>query len=200
MVRRGTQARAEIVAAAARIASVEGLQGLSLRTLARSLGRSKSGLFAHFDSKEALQLAVLQHTERAMTERVVRPALVEPRGLPRIRALFRLWGVWAREQFPGGCVFVNASTELDDKPGPVRDALVASQSAWRETLRRAFEIAAEEGQLRPDAEPEQLAFELYSLMLGSYLYARLLNDSKTVALVRSSFERLLASASASPGS
>ncbi len=133
-----------------------------------------------------------------MTERVVRPALAEPRGLPRIRALFRLWGGWARDHLPGGCVFVNASTELDDKPGPVRDALVASQNTWRRTLRRAFEIAAEEGQLLPAADPEQLAFELYSLMLGSYLYARLLKDPKTVALARAGFERLLASASATP--
>lgn len=202
MGRRGEHAREEIVSQAARIASVEGLGGLSLGTLARSLGRSKSGLFAHFTSKEALQIAVLRHTEAAMVERVIRPAIREPRGLPRVRALFRLWGAWAREQatMPGGCVFVNASTELDDKPGPVRDALVASQTAWRRTLRRAFQIALEEGQLALDADPDQLAFEMYGLMLGSYMYGRLLKDPRTIAFVRQGFERLLASASANPPS
>jgi AcrR family transcriptional regulator len=196
MSARGEVARQEIITEAARIASVEGLEGLTLGVLAKHLQRSKSGLFAHFDSKEALQIAVLRHTEAIMTERVVLPALREPRGLPRVRALFKNWGRWAREQtaLPGGCVFVNSSTEFDDKPGPVRVELVRSQSLWRQTLVRAFEIAKAEGQLKDGADPAQLAFEMYSLMLGSYLYFRLLDDPGTIEHVRRGFERLLASA------
>ncbi|HET7042818.1 MAG TPA: TetR/AcrR family transcriptional regulator, partial [Gemmatimonadales bacterium] len=132
---KGTITRERIVDQALKDASLEGLEGLSLGRLADEVGMSKSGLFAHFGSKEELQKQVLAAAAERFTAIVVRPALTAPRGLPRVRAMFEGWLRWERdESVPGGCVFTHAQAELDDKPGPVRDALAAWQRQWKEML------------------------------------------------------------------
>jgi AcrR family transcriptional regulator len=192
---RGEQTHERIVEHACRLASRNGLDGLSIGSLAGELGLSKSGLFAHFGSKEQLQLQVLQSAVARFTDMVVRPALQAPRGEPRLRALFEGWMVWdADPELPGGCLLVAAAIELDDRPGPLRDYLVGAQRAWFATLAKAARLAAEAGHLRPDPAPEQLAFELYSVMLGFHHAKRLLRDPEASPRARAAFERLLASA------
>ena len=119
---RGTRTREAILARAVAVASEQGLEGLSIGALADDLGMSKSGLFAHFRSKEGLQIAILEMAGARMVDEVVRPALAAPRGEPRVRALFDRWLAWEQSpSLPGGCPFMAASFELDDRPGPVRD-------------------------------------------------------------------------------
>ena len=124
-MRKGELTRQSIVEHAAGLASRIGLGGITIGALAGDLDLSKSGLFAHFRSKEALQLQVLEHAAARFTELVIRPALAAPRGEPRLRALFDRWRRWPEASgLPGGCLFVQAAVELDDQPGPARDQLV----------------------------------------------------------------------------
>src|SRR4051812_4531560 len=169
---KGPATRERIVASALRVASVDGLEGISLGRVAADVGMSKSGLFAHFASKEQLQIDVIQAATVKFREVVVQPALAQPRGEPRLRALFEHWLTWERH-LPGGCVFMHAIVELDDHPGPARDALVASQRQWLATIARAAELAVTEGHLRADLDPEQFAFQTYGLVLGFYHARRL---------------------------
>ena len=190
---KGEDTRREILDHAVGLASQVGLEGLSIGRLAEDLELSKSGLFAHFRSKEALQIDVLQHASERFVLGVIRPALKSPRGEPRLRALFTLWLEWARGRpLPGGCLFVAAATELDDKAGPVRDQLVRTQREWLGFLAGATRIAIEEGHFRKDTDPEQLAHDLYGIMLAWNHAARLLDDKKADARARTAFENLLA--------
>src|SRR5690242_1048156 len=130
---KGDTTRNRIVETALRAASVDGLEGITLGKVAADVGMSKSGLFAHFDSKEALQIDVLAAAAKKFTDVVVAPALAAPRGELRLRALFEHWLEWEQhESLPGGCVFMHAAAELDDRPGPARDALVGQQRLWLE--------------------------------------------------------------------
>src|SRR5690606_26468697 len=149
-----------------RLVSSSGLQGLTIGTLADSIGMSKSGLFAHFGSREELLLAVLGHGQQEFIEVVMKPALAEARGLPRLRGMFVNWLDWTESaDLPGGCPMIGGATEFDDKPGPVRDMLASGQRAWIDTLKRAVRQAVEEGQLEPDTDPEQIAFEMFGIAL-----------------------------------
>lgn len=190
---KGTETHERILDSAMRLASRDGLSGLSIGSLASELGLSKSGLFAHFGSKEELQVQVLQAAVARFEAEVIRPAIAAPRGEPRIRALFRNWIAWALSpRSPGGCIFIAASVELDDVPGPARDYVAKTQKDWLETLARAFRIADEEGHLKASgAMADQLAFELYGMMLGYHQVKRLLQDPKADARVRAAFDRLL---------
>jgi AcrR family transcriptional regulator len=193
---KGEHTRQLILDEAVKRASVEGLEALSIGSLASELGLSKSGLFAHFRSKENLQLAVLDNGAADFIARVVKPALLKPRGEPRVREMINRWLDWAhRSGPPGGCVFVTASVEFDDRPGPVRDRVQQQQSAWIATLTRAIEISVEEGHFAADLDCAQLTFELQSLMLGSSFYGRLLGDPDTMSRVREATNRLLDAAS-----
>jgi len=183
---RGPQTRATILDHALREASLRGLEALSIGGLARQTGLSKSGLFAHFDSKQNLQVAVLEAAAARFADEVVRPALVEPRGLPRMRALMERWLAWSTRELPGGCVFLATAAEFDDRPGAVRDALVRSQEDWLETLTRAASIAVEEGQLAPD-----LACRWVSLLVAHGYFSRLLRDPGSERRTRAAFEELL---------
>src|SRR5206468_5300187 len=132
---KGERTHTAILDRATGLASQLGLTGLTIGALADDLRLSKSGLFAHFQSKEALQIAVLDHAAQRFAETVVRPALLEPRGVPRMQALFDRWVAWERDEaLPGGCIFVAATAELDDRPGPARDRLVALQRDWINVL------------------------------------------------------------------
>lgn len=189
---KGEQTRAAILGRAFELATIVGVSGLSIGRLAEATGLSKSGLFAHFGSKEALEVAVVEEASRQFVQEVMVPALRQPRGEPRVRALFERWLVWG--QRPGGCFFVGTTAELDDRPGPPRDAVMGAIRDWIEELGRAAKIAVTEGHFREDLDPEQFAFEEYSLMLGTHTFIRFLKAPEAISRSRATFERLLTSA------
>jgi AcrR family transcriptional regulator len=195
---KGEQTRDAILERAIRLASEVGLEGVTIGRLADALELSKSGLFAHFSSKEALQVQMIDRAAERFIEVVVRPALAAPRGEPRLRALFERWLRWPRAvPQPGGCIFVQAAVELDDRPGPARDRLVKLQREWLETIAATVRGARELGHLRADVDPQQFAFELYGIMLVSHHHARLLRDRAAEDRALRAFERLLESARSS---
>jgi AcrR family transcriptional regulator len=194
---KGAVTRQTILEHAAGVASAAGLEGITIGRLADDLHLSKSGLFAHFRSKEALQMGVLQAAADHFTEMVVRPALAQPRGKARLRAVFDRWLDWAREAGnPGGCIFVAAAAELDDRPGPVRDLLVAFQKSWLDCIARVVRTGIGTREFRPRTDPEQLAHDLYGVMLSYHHAARLLQDPQAERRARRAFETLLKAAAA----
>jgi AcrR family transcriptional regulator len=193
-VSKGTATRQAVLDEAARVASRVGLGGLTIGSLAAATQLSKSGLFAHFRSKESLQLQLLDHTRARFIELVVRPSLAAPRGEPRMRELFRRWLAWDTEALPGGCLFVAASAEFDDQPGPVRDRLAQDQRDWMDTIAQVFRTGIAEGHFRPDADPGQFAYELHGTMLAFHHASRLLDDPGAAARATRAFEALLAAA------
>jgi AcrR family transcriptional regulator len=192
---KGELTRTAILDRAMCLSTKVGLDGLTIGGLADDLHMSKSGLFAHFRSKEALQLQLLQHARDVFVDAVVRPALKAPRGATRVRALVDRWLLWAREApGRGGCLFVGAATELDDKPGPVRESLVRQQRDWLDFIGGAVQMAVDEGDFRQDTDPAQFAHELHGIMLGHYHAARLLRDQSAELRTRRAFDRLFTSA------
>jgi AcrR family transcriptional regulator len=190
---KGAATRQTILQRAIALSSVVGLQGLSIGRLAEELELSKSGLFAHFRSKEALQTAVLESAAERFTELVVRPALKEPRGEPRVRALFERWLAWERDSsLPGGCVFVTAAVQVDDQPGPVRDVLVRLQEAWIDLLSKSARLAVDVGHFRANLDGRRFAQELYGMLLAHYHFTRLLRDPDSESRTRTAFEHLIA--------
>lgn len=189
---KGADTRHAVLERAVALASKVGLGGLTIGTLADDLKLSKSGLFGHFRSKEALQIQVLDHAAERFVAAVVRPALAQPRGEPRLRSLFHRWLDWARSSpMPGGCLFVAAATELDDQPGPVRDRLMQLQRDWLGVIATSFRKGIEEGHFPPDADAEQFAHDLYGVMLAYHHAHRLLRDPKAEGRARHAFEALL---------
>lgn len=189
-VGKGDDTRAAILDLAVDDASRVGLEGLTIGKLAREAGLSKSGLFAHFGSKEELQLEVLAAGVERFVAQVMAPAFKAPRGRPRIEALFEGWLGWER-QLPGGCLFVSLANELDDRPGPLRDRLVAYQRDWIGTLATAARIAVEEGHFRRDLDCEQFAYDFYSIELAYHHFNRLLADPHAERRARQAFADLL---------
>jgi len=176
---KGERTRAAILDAALRLVSKAGLDGLTIGTLAEVTGMSKSGLFAHFGSRDELLLAVLAHGQAQFTEVVFQPAMAKPRGLPRLRAMFVNWLDWTESaELPGGCPMIGGAAEFDDKPGPVRDMLAGGQRTWIETLKRAVRQAIDERQLAADTDPEQIAFEMFGIALVVHHHRRLLGYRK----------------------
>lgn len=174
---RGLGTRRSILAAASGLASVEGLEGLSIGRLASELGMSKSGLFAHFGSKEELQLATIEAAHHVYVDEVIKPAVSAQRGLPRAWALCTAFLSYVeRGVFPGGCFFASAMAEFDARPGPVRDAIAEMQHKWMETLARAIGDAIECGEVNAGTDPEQVAFELEAALLSANWYYHLLSD------------------------
>jgi len=196
MMRKGELTHQAILERATGLASEVGLEGLTIGALAGDLRLSKSGLFAHFHSKEALQLQVLEHGAAVFVERVVRPALAQPRGAPRMRALFERWLDWSQSSpLPGGCLFVQAAVELDDRPGPVRDRLVHFQRQWLGVIATSMELGIQAGAFHNVADPEQFAQDLYGVMLAYHHASRLLRDPRAEARARRAFDALLHAAS-----
>jgi len=192
---KGNTTRARIVETALRAASVDGLEGISLGKVAGDIGMSKSGLFAHFDSKEALQVDVIEAAAEKFAAVVVVPALSAPRGEPRLRALFEHWLKWEQnESLPGGCVFMHAVAELDDRPGPVRDALVRQQTMWLDTLAKAVRLTIDAGHFRPDVDPSLFAFQLYGIVVAYYHASRLLRDPAAKEHAERAFDAVVAAA------
>src|SRR3989442_13566914 len=168
-LQRGERTRQAILSHASRLASAEGLEAVSLQRLASDLGISKSGLFAHFGSKEELHLATIDAAGKMFTDEVLRPALVVSRGLGRVWALCNSWLSYVeRGVFPGGCFFWAVAEEFDSRrPGPVRDAVLAGKDYWSYSLQRAVREAQGAGEIEPSVDPEQLAWELDSLLGGA---------------------------------
>ena len=192
---KGEITRQAILDRALALASEVGLEGLTIGRLADDLALSKSGLFAHFRSKEALQVQLLEDAAARFREAVIKPALAAPRGEPRLRELFERWAAWPRVvKQPGGCIFVTAAIELDDRPGPARDALVQMQRDLVDMIAGAVRIAVAEGHFRADTDAEQFAFELYGLMLSGHHASRLLRDPQAGVRMRRGFDRLVATA------
>ncbi len=194
---KGTDTREAILDIALAKASQVGLGALSIGDLAKEAGMSKSGLFAHFESKENLQLEVMKAAAERFIEHVVTPALRAPRGEPRVRALFEGWFQWSKDSaLPGGCLFIAAATELDDQPGPLRDFLVGSQRDWLATYAQAARIAVDEKHFRQDLDTEQFARRAYSIILAYHHFSRLLRMKDAEAQARHEFEALLAASRA----
>lgn len=192
---KGDDTKQTILTYAAGLASQVGLTGLTIGALAEDLQLSKSGLFAHFRSKETLQVKVLDYAATHFTDAVVRPALKAPRGLPRMRALFEHWVGWEKaESLPGGCVFVAAASELDDRPGLVRDRLVQLQREWLDVIATSLRKGIEAGAFRRDADPDQFAQDMYGIMLALHHHARLMGDLNAEKRARRAFETLLEAA------
>lgn len=188
-----------MLGAALSLATQVGLEGVTIGKLADHVGMSKSGLFAHFASKENLQIAILEEAIARFIAFVVAPALRKPRGEPRVRALFERWLEWSKAEFlPGGCIFVVAGVELDDKPGPARDRFVASQRDWLATLAQAARIAIDEKHFRKDLDCEQLAYEIHAIAYGYHFARKIVDAGEAERRARAAFDRLLADARNKP--
>jgi len=148
------------------LACAEGLESLSVGQVATAAAMSKSGVFVHFGSREDMQLAVLSDAGRRFVEHVIAPAISAERGLPRLRRLVERWFDWGLHRKDGGCIFLAAASEYDDRPGPVRDAVLDQVTRWRGELRRALKMAIKCGHLKPGIDIEQLVFEIYGLALA----------------------------------
>lgn len=189
--RKGELTRALILDAALGLAGKAGIDALTIGVLAELTQMSKSGVFAHFGSREDLQVAVVEEYHHRFQREVFDAAMREPRGLPRLRALFTNWVRVATHEISHGCIYMSGAFEYDDRPGPVRDALVASITTWREALVRACRQAMEAGDVRADTDAEQLVFELFGLILALHHDARLLRRPDALVRTQSAAQRLL---------
>jgi AcrR family transcriptional regulator len=199
-MRKGETTRLGILEHACALSAKFGLEGLSIGALAGSLGMSKSGLFAHFGSKSELQLALIEHAAGRFVEQVVKPALSAPRGEARLVELFERWLSWFRTSArDGGCFFVAAAAELDDRPGAARSRLLALQLDLVSVVAGVSRTAVESGDFALDLDPQQLAFELHGLLLSLHYYSRLLGDERAEARARAGFQALVARARAPSG-
>jgi len=189
---KGEETRRTILDHATKLSTQIGLEGLSIGRLAEDLGLSKSGLFAHFASKETLQLQTLEFAAERFVEAVVKPAMAVARGEKRVRALIERWIEWPKVSgFPGGCFFVAVSAEFDDRPGAVRERIARMQREWLDTVASTVRAAVAEGHFKKDVDPDQFAFELYGHMLVGHLGWRLLDDRKAGSRARKAFESLM---------
>ncbi len=193
---KGQQTKTAILDEAVRLASRVGFNALTIGQLAEATEMSKSGLFAHFKSKEALQLATLDRGREWFTDVVIRPTLASPRGIARVRTLFDRWLIWETETLPGGCIFVTGSIEYDDQPGAMRDALVRNQRDWAEFIESVASAAVNEGDFRADLDLQQFAFSLQGLIYAYHHSTRLLRDPKSLEHTRRGLELLIESVKA----
>jgi AcrR family transcriptional regulator len=192
--RKGEQTRAAILDAALGLASREGLEGLTIGALAERMQMSKSGVFAHFGSREDLQVAVVREYHRRFEDEVFVPSLSEARGLPRLRAMLNRWMEKRIEEVTAGCIYIGGAVEYDDRGNnAVRAQLVQSVSIWRAALLKAIRQAMDEGHVRQDADPNLMLFEVYSFTLGLHHDARFLHLPDAVRLTRAALEKLIVS-------
>jgi AcrR family transcriptional regulator len=198
-VGRGQATRDTILEHAINLARRVGLEGLTIGRLATDLDLSKSGLFAHFRSKDALQVQVLDAAAERFIAAVIQPALQTPSGEPRLRELFQRWLDWeGGQEKPGGCIFVQAAAELDDREGPARDRLVELQKRWLDAIATIVRGAIREGHFKATLDADQFAHDLHGIMLGYHHAARLLRDRAGDARTRTAFENLISAARKSP--
>jgi AcrR family transcriptional regulator len=199
-LQRGERTRRQILDLAVHLASVEGLDGLSIGKLAAKLQMSKSGLFASFGSKEELQMATIERARQIFVDVVVRKALMAPRGLPRLWALCDAWLDYAsRNVFRGGCFFAAVSAEFDSRPGPIRDRIAELMREWLNTLAVAVRKAQEAGHLSIAADPAQLAFEIHSLSMGANWANQLHGDYQAFDRARTAIRQRLSALTSASG-
>ena len=189
---KGRQTKATIVDAALGLASQIGLEGLSIGALAEVTGMSKSGVFAHFGSREELQISVIREYHQRFEQEVFYPVLSLPRGLPRLRALFANWMQRTSAEIDSGCLYISGAAEFDDRPGPVRDALASSVQTWMAALHRAVRIAVEQGDLAQQTDAAQMAFEIHGLILALHYEARFLRNPGAADRARKGFSEIVA--------
>ncbi|MFM9881314.1 MAG: TetR/AcrR family transcriptional regulator [Burkholderiaceae bacterium] len=188
---KGQQTKALIIDAALGLATQVGLEGLSIGAVAELTHMSKSGVFAHFGSREELQIAVVREYFARFEEEVFYPALNEPRGLPRLRALFALWMKRVAVEIQSGCIFISGAVEFDDRPGAVRDALAHSVNVWLAAMHRAVQQAKEAEHLHPDSDEQQMVFEIHGLILALHYEARFLNMPGPMARAVKGFDAIV---------
>ena len=188
---KGQQTKAALVDAALSVATQVGLEGLSIGALADATQMSKSGVFAHFGSREELQISVIREYHNRFEHEVFYPALNQPRGLPRLRAMFANWMQRTSVEIDSGCLYISGAVEFDDREGPVRDALVSSVMTWHSALRRAIQAARQMGHLRADVNDDQMLFEIHGLILALHYEARFLKHPGSIARANAGFDRIL---------
>lgn len=189
---KGRETRQEILQHALAEATRLGLEALSIGGLARDVGMSKSGLFAHFGSKEGLQIAVLQRASQLFGEQVILKGIARPRGEARVLGINQAWLDWAdSNRIPGGCLFTASTFEYDDRPGPVRDTLTVHMQQLLDHLRRAAAIAIDEGHFREDLDLDAFAFEWHALMLGYHVQSRFFRAPRARQWMEAAFRELV---------
>ena len=190
-MRKGEQTRAAILDVALELASRNGLEGLTIGLLADRMNMSKSGVFAHFGSREDLQMEVLKLYHHRFEQEVFFPSVKEPRGLPRLESMFARWLKRVSVEIASGCIYISGAVEYDDRPGPIRDALVAMVRAWQGALLRAVQQSIDVGALRPGTDAQQLVYEMYGLILALHHDARFLRIPGAVERAHRGFARLI---------
>jgi len=190
-LQKGQQTKQLIVNAALGLAEQIGLEGLSIGALAELTRMSKSGVFAHFGSREELQISVVREYYQRFSDEVFFPAMQAPRGLPRVRTLFANWMKRVAVEIQSGCIFISGAVEFDDRPGPVRDALATSVQTWLNAMYRAILQARDEGHLVADADAQQMGFEIHGLILALHYEARFLKNPGAVERANTGFENIL---------
>ena len=191
VLQKGQQTKAAIIDAALGLATQIGLEGLSIGALAEVTQMSKSGVFAHFGSREELQISVIREYHGRFEQEVFYPAMSEPRGLPRLRAMFANWMQRTSVEIDSGCLYISGAVEFDDRAGPVRDALASSVLTWLAALRRAIQNARELGHLRANLNDEQVLFEVHGLILALHYEARFLKNPGSIARACAGFDNIL---------
>ncbi len=197
-LQKGQQTKLAIIEAALGLSSQIGLEGLSIGVLAEVTQMSKSGVFAHFGSREELQISVIREYFHRFEQEVFYPALQAPRGLPRLRALFDNWMKRVTVELQSGCIFISGAVEFDDRAGPVRDALAHSVQTWLQALDRAVVQARDCGHLRADVDPHQVGFEIHGLILALHYEARFLKTPGSIERANRGFNNILARFGAAP--
>ena len=190
---KGEETRAVILEAAVQHAGVHGFDALTIGILAEQTGLSKSGLFAHFGSKEELQIATLDEAVRRYNEVAFIPALKAPRGLRRLIVVFDNWLQWIERSGLKACPMLAANTEFDDRPGPMRDAVVDHMQRMHDQIMRGVQMAIDTGEFSVDTDPEQFAFELFGIISSCYRSRNLFDDAKANFRARKAFDRLISS-------
>ena len=188
---KGQQTKATILDAALGLASQVGVEGLSIGALAEVTQMSKSGVFAHFGSREELQISVIREYHHRFEQEVFFPAMEAPKGLPRLRTLFENWTKRTSMEIDSGCIYISGAVEFDDRPGPVRDVLINTVHAWHNAMRRAIRQAVTEGHLNADVDEYQLLFEIHGLILALHYEARFLQTPGATQRVQRGFENIL---------
>ena len=190
-MRKGELTRAAILDVALDLASRDGLEGLTIGVLADKMNMSKSGVFAHFGSREDLQIEVLKLYHRRFEQEVFYPAMKEARGLPRLRSMFAHWVKKVSVEIASGCIYISGAVEYDDRPGPIREELVAMVAAWQGALLRCVRQAIEYGDLRAETDAAQLVYEMYGLILALHHDARFMRSPGSVDRASIGFDRLI---------
>ena len=192
-MRKGELTRAAILDMALDLASRDGLEGLTIGLLADKMNMSKSGVFAHFGSREDLQLAVLKLYHQRFEQEVFFPSVQEARGVARLKSMYARWIERVSVEIASGCIYISGAVEYDDRPGLIRDELVAMVRAWQGALLRCVQQAIEIGDLKSDTDPEQVVYEMYGLILALHHDARFLRMPGSAGRARAGFDRLIQS-------